>query len=172
VRFKHHQSALGRYLEDRTAGFYHAWGCSILLLGAVMDYFIRGLWLPRAGAVVAGAAAYSYFFDPRTSDDWWSMRRKSAQVEIEAAKAELVLAGRTRGAVARARRLAEQVMLAEKLNAKARELQMSLPMAMRIMNEKHHKALQVQGFWVLVGTLIWAFGDIPVELAKCGAIPC
>ena len=172
MRFRHHQTWLGRYLEDRTAWFYHSWGVSILSLGIVMDYFMRGLWLPRAGAVVAGAAAYTYFFDPRTSDDWWAMRRKSAALELEDVRAEIAKPARDRASAMRARRLAAQISLAEKLTAQAKELQLSLPLAMRILNERHHRALQVQGFWVLLGTLIWAFGDIPVELAKCGAIPC
>ena len=33
-------------------------------------------------------------------------------------------------------------------------------------------ALQAQGIWVMIGTFVWAFGDIPVELIRCGAIPC
>ena len=32
-------------------------------------------------------------------------------------------------------------------------------------------ALRAQAYWLFIGTLIWAFGDIPVELLKCGAVP-
>ena len=36
-----------------------------LLIGAVMDVFLTGLWLPRAGAIVAGVAAYEFEEDPQ-----------------------------------------------------------------------------------------------------------
>ncbi|MEO6299104.1 MAG: hypothetical protein ABIV25_01085 [Paracoccaceae bacterium] len=172
MRFKHHQSGLGRFLEDRTALFYNGWGSAILLLGALMDVSMTGLWLPRAGAVVAGSAAYTYFFDPRTSDDWWARRRRGSMMD-------LVLANATENApatggkeVAKARRMAEHTAIAQKLNALAEKRDISKKEALRVTAHQHHLALQVQGWWVLIGTLVWAFGDIPVELIRCGAVPC
>ncbi len=173
MRFKHHQSALGRFLEDRTALFYNGWGAAILGLGAVMDYSMTGLWLPRAGAVVAGAAAYTYFFDPRTSDDWWELRRKGAMIDLAlASPPEPQTPTGTKGEAMRARRMADQAALAQKLRAFAEKRDISKKAAMKATAQQHHRALQVQGFWVLLGTLVWAFGDIPVELMKCGAVPC
>lgn len=167
LRFRHHQSALGRFLEDRNAGFYHAWGMVVLTTGAGMDYFMTGLWLPRAGAVVAGAAAYTYFFDPRTSDDWWALRRKGANLELD-------VGGQADVAVdsPRKRRIADETAMAVKLMALADQRQMSRRQAMIATNHLHHAALQAQGVWVMIGTFIWAFGDVPIELMKCGAIPC
>lgn len=171
MRFKHHQTALGRFLEDRTAWFYNGWGTFILGIGAVMDHSMTGLWLPRAGAVVAGAAAYTYFFDPRTSDDWWALRRKGSMLDL-ALDAEPPHPNGSKGEAARARRVADQTALALKLNAIAEKRDITRKEAMRVTAQQHHRALQVQGFWVLIGTLVWAFGDIPVELLKCGAVPC
>ena len=48
MRFRHHPSALGRILEDRTA-------------------------------------AHCYFFDPRTSNDWWALRRWKAHLALHIA---------------------------------------------------------------------------------------
>ncbi|MEO8244830.1 MAG: hypothetical protein ABI832_21305 [bacterium] len=175
MRFQHHQSSLGRFLEDRTAGFYHLWGSAILLLGAGMDSAMTGLWLPRAGAVVAGAAAYTYFFDPRTSDDWWALRRKGSSVELDSANVVHVPAPNSNGTKAeaqRSRRIADQAKMAQKLSDLAEEMHTTKKAAMRATNHLHHAALQAQGIWVLIGTFVWAFGDIPVELMKCGAIPC
>ena len=171
MRFKHHQTALGRFLEDRTALFYHGWGTGVLLLGVIMDYFMTGLWLPRAGAVVAGAAAYTYFFDPRTSDDWWALRRKGATLEMDFANAPDE-PQQSKTEVARVRRAADQTAMAVKLMAIADQRQTTRMKAMRQTNHLHHSALQAQGIWVMIGTFVWAFGDIPVELIRCGAIPC
>ena len=172
MRFKHHQTALGRFLEDRTALFYHAWGSAFLILGAVMDYSMTGLWLPRAGAVVAGAAAYTYFFDPRTSDDWWALRRKGATLEMDLANSTDSPTVQGKGEAAKARRVADQAAMAVKLMAIADEKNITRKAAMRSTNHLHHSALQAQGIWVMIGTFVWAFGDIPVELLKCGAVPC
>ena len=172
MRFKHHQTALGRFLEDRTALFYHGCGSAVLLLGAMMDYFMTGLWLPRAGAVVAGAAAYTYFFDPRTSDDWWALRRKGASLEMDLANSSDAAATTGKGELAKARRAADQTAMAVKLMAIADQKNITRMAAMRSTNHLHHAALQAQGIWVMIGTFVWAFGDIPVELFKCGAIPC
>ena len=178
MRFKHHQSRLGRFLEDRTALFYHGWGSFILFVGAFMDYFMTGLWLPRAGAVVAGAAAYTYFFDPRTSDEWWALRRKGATLEMDFATAPDDLQDHAKSDVtpksdlAKARRSADQTAMAVKLMAIADQRHTTRRQAMRETNHLHHAALQAQGIWVMIGTFVWAFGDIPVELMKCGAIPC
>ena len=70
---KRHRTALSHFLEGKTAAFYHLWFSVCLLAGSVMDFYLTGLWLPRAGAIVAGVAAYAYFFDPRTTDDWWQI---------------------------------------------------------------------------------------------------
>lgn len=182
MRFKHHQTPLGRFLEDRTAVFYHGWGSFFLFVGAFMDYFMTGLWLPRAGAVVAGAAAYTYFFDPRTSDDWWALRRKGASLEMGLAdnddddpdhlKVEAVKGEHLKPEAARQRRAADQTAMAVKLMVIADQRQITRKKAMRETNHLHHSALQAQGIWVMIGTFVWAFGDIPVELMKCGAIPC
>jgi hypothetical protein len=173
MRFKHHQTRLGRFLEDRTAFFYNGWGTFILTVGAVMDHSMTGLWFPRAGAVVAGAAAYTYFFDPRTSDDWWALRRRGAMIDLDAAPVtDSEVAGGAKLGVAQARRVAEVTAMAQKLNAMAETRHMSKKEVLRVTAQLHHRALQVQGFWVLVGTLVWAFGDIPVELLRCGAVPC
>ena len=172
MRFKHHQTALGRFLEDRTALFYHGWGLCILGLGSLMDYYMTGLWLPRAGAVVAGAAAYTYFFDPRTSDDWWAMRRKGSMVDLDQAGAPEPPANASKADLARARKATEQAAMAMKLMAIAEDRNMTRKGAMRATNHLHHAALQAQGIWVMIGTFVWAFGDIPVELLKCGAVPC
>ena len=177
MRFKHHQTAFGRFLEDRTALFYHAWGSFFLFIGAFMDYFMTGLWLPRAGAVVAGAAAYTYFFDPRTSDDWWALRRKGASLEMDFANlheepAEPVKTEPVKADAAKVRRAADQTAMAVKLMAIADQRHTTRKKAMRETNHLHHSALQAQGIWVMIGTFVWAFGDIPVELIRCGAIPC
>jgi len=172
LRFQHHQTALGHFLEDRTAIFYHGWGSAILFLGAFMDYFMTGLWLPRAGAVVAGAAAYTYFFDPRTSDDWWMLRRKGATLEMDFANAPEDPNENPKAAAARLRRTADQTAMAVKLMAIADRRHTTRKKAMHATNHLHHSALQAQGIWVMIGTFVWAFGDIPVELIRCGAIPC
>ena len=172
MRFKHHQTALGRFLEDRTALFYHGWGLFILGIGSLMDYSMTGLWLPRAGAVVAGAAAYTYFFDPRTSDDWWANRRKGSTVDLDQAHVPDPPAYASKADLARARKATEQAAMAMKLKAIAEDRNMTRKGAMRATNPLHHAALQAQGIWVMIGTFVWAFGDIPVELLKCGAVPC
>lgn len=172
MRFKHHQTALGRFLEDRTALFYHVWGTVVLFFGAIMDYVMTGLWLPRAGAVVAGAAAYTYFFDPRTSDDWWMLRRKGASLEMDFANLPGEPDQSPKAAAARHRRAADQMAMAVKLMAIADQRQTTRKKAMLATNHLHHSALRAQGIWVMIGTFVWAFGDIPVELIRCGAIPC
>ena len=40
MRFRHHQTRLGRFLEDRTPLFYNLWGSAILMLGAGMDVVV------------------------------------------------------------------------------------------------------------------------------------
>ena len=83
---KRHRTALSHFLEGKTARFYNLWFSAILILGAVMDYYLTGLWLPRAGAIDAGVAAYVYFFDPRTTDDWWLIRQKASTADLKKEK--------------------------------------------------------------------------------------
>ena len=172
---KRHRTALSRFLEGRTAAFYNLWFVVILLIGSVMDYYLTGLWLPRAGAIVAGVAAYVYFFDPRTTDDWWQIRQEATQAallrETEPPKRD------PNPAKARAQSLAhrkamEQVRIARAFNQLAEKRKITYRQAKEAHQRAHDMALRVQAYWVFIGTLIWAFGDIPVELLKCGRVPC
>ena len=171
---KRHRTALSHFLEGRTAGFYHLWFTVILIIGAVMDVFLTGLWLPRAGAIVASVAAYVYFFDPRTTDDWWEIRKTASPAVL---KREKELASKPDPAKARAQSLArrralEQAKIVRSLNRLAEARNISYQEAKAAHQRAHDLALRVQAWWLFVGTLIWAFGDIPVELLKCGSVPC
>ena len=177
---KRHRTTLSRFLEGKTAGFYHVWFSVILLVGAVMDYYLTGLWLPRAGAIVAGVAAYVYFFDPRTTDDWWMMRkqatpevlvvlkREKLEHKVEDAAAQV----KTRAQSIARRRTLEQAKIVRSFNKMAEVRNISYQEAKAAHQRAHDLALRAQAYWLFIGTLIWAFGDIPVELLKCGQVPC
>lgn len=178
-----HRTRLGHYLEGKTATFYHLWAMAILFLGAGMDVWLTGLWLPRAGAVVAGVAAWLYFFDPRTSDDWWLIRqqakrghlkqiRSEGQAASAGASAETGVSARTRAQSEMRQRLREQAQVARKLAEMAESRNITYHAAKLAHQREHDIALRAQAFWLFAGTLIWAFGDIPVELLKCGRVPC
>jgi hypothetical protein len=193
VIHERHRTRLGLYLEGKTATFYHFWGCVILAVGAVMDVYLTGLWLPRAGAVVAGVAAWLFFFDPRTSDDWWAIR-KGAKLEHlrpplspdDPAPPQSATTAESRSAQTRAKstqqqrareqamaqRVAAQAAVARQLNALAARRNITYRAAKLAHQREHDIALRAQAYWLFIGTLIWAFGDIPVELLKCGRVPC
>lgn len=174
---KRHRTTLSRFLEGRGAGFYNLLFCGILAVGAAMDCFLTGLWLPRAGAIVAGVAAYVYFFDPRTTDDWWEIRQSA---KPGALRRELVAPEpddssdptKTRAQSLVRRRVMEQAKIARSFNKMAEQRKITYQQAKQMHQRTHDLALRVQAYWLFIGTLIWAFGDIPVELIKCGSIPC
>jgi hypothetical protein len=175
VIHKRHRTALSRFLERRTALFYHAGFSAILALGGVMDYFLTGLWFPRAGAIVAGVAAYVYFFDPRTTDDWWQIRLETKrdvllrEPEPPSKDPDPVKA---RAQSTAHRKAMEQLRIARSFHAMAEARKITYRQAKEAHQRAHDLALRVQAYWLFVGTLIWAFGDIPVELLKCGRVPC
>lgn len=174
---KRHRTALSHFLEGRTAVFYHFWFSVILLIGAVMDRFLTGLWLPRAGAIVAGVAAYVYFFDPRTTDDWWLIRKQTTPAVLKREKLDPALEDLTEPVKTRAqsiarRRALEQAKIAQSFNKLAEARNISYQEAKQAHQRAHDMALRAQAYWLFIGTLIWAFGDIPVELLKCGTVPC
>ncbi len=178
---KRHTTALSRFLEGRRAAFYNVWFCAILSLGALMDVYLTGLWLPRAGAIVAGVAAYVYFFDPRTTDDWWLIRRQAGPQSVHPERTEktpeTALDKATGPAKLRAqatarRRATEQAQIADLYSKTAEARNISYKEAKQLHQRAHDLALRVQAYWLFIGTLIWAFGDIPVELLKCGRVPC
>lgn len=162
-----HRTRLSLYLEGKTATFYHIWGVIILAIGATMDLWLTGLWLPRAGAVVAGVAAWLYFFDPRTTDDWWMIRRASLPTHLNTP-----VPGEKPPNPAQIQQAREQAEVARMLSDLAERRHISFQAAKRLVQREHDIALRAQAFWLFVGTLIWAFGDIPVELLKCGSVPC
>ena len=181
VIHQRHRTRLSLYLEGKTATFYHIWGCNILAIGAGMDVYLTGLWLPRAGAVVAGVAAWLYFFDPRTTDDWWMIRRASLPKHLKNPLAETPFAssslpplilGEKRPTPAQIQQARDQAEVAKMLSDLAERRHISYQAAKRLVQHEHDNALRAQAFWLFVGTLIWAFGDIPVELLKCGSVPC
>lgn len=171
-----HQTRLGHYLEGKTATFYHVWAVAILCLGAGMDVWLTGLWLPRAGAVVAGVAAWLYFFDPRTSDDWWLIRQQAKRAHLKQMEpqtgVEPSVSARTRAQSEMRQRLREQALVARKLAEMAESRKITYHAAKLAHQREHDIALRAQAFWLFAGTLVWAFGDIPVELLKCGRVPC
>jgi hypothetical protein len=175
VIHKRHRTTLSRFLEGRTAAFYNLAFSATLGVGAVMDYFLTGLWLPRAGAIVAGVAAYVYFFDPRTTDDWWLIRQAATAavlqrgVEPPAKDPDPVKA---RAQSVAHRKAMEQVRLAHAFNQMAEARKITYRQAKEAHQRVHDLALRAQAYWLFIGTLIWAFGDIPVELLKCGRVPC
>lgn len=169
---KRHRTPLSRFLEGRTAGFYHLWFSVILVIGAVMDRYLTGLWLPRAGAIVAGVAAYVYFFDPRTTDDWWMMQKSAMPGVLLAELAPEEDSIRARAQSATRARVLEQMRIAKALNEMAESQKISYFEAKEAHQRMHDLALRVQAYWLFIGTIIWAFGDIPVELLKCGRVPC
>ncbi len=170
-----HRTALSRFLERRTAVFYNVGFSAMLALGGVMDYFLTGLWFPRAGAIVAGVAAYVYFFDPRTTDDWWQIRAETRR-DILLHDPE-PLRKYPDPVMARAQSIAhrkamEQLRIARSFYAMAEQRKITYRQAKEVHQHAHDLALRVQACWLFIGTLIWAFGDIPVELLKCGRVPC
>lgn len=172
---KRHRTALSRFLEGRTALFYHVWFTVILLIGAAMDVYLTGLWLPRAGAIVAGVAAYVYFFDPRTTDDWWLIRQSVTPAVLKQENApppQISDPAKARAASVARRRALEQAKIARALNKMAEARKTTFREAKEAHQRAHDMALRVQAYWLFIGTLIWAFGDIPVELLKCGRVPC
>jgi hypothetical protein len=178
VQPRGHRTALSRFLEGRTAGFYHFWFCVILAVGTVMDYYLTGLWLPRAGAIVAGVAAYVYFFDPRTTDDWWLIRQNASPAALAALRRETLETeenpdpSKSRAASIARRQALEQTRIVRGFNKMAEARKITYREAKAAHQRAHDMALRVQAYWLFVGTLIWAFGDIPVELLKCGQVPC
>ena len=181
VIHQRHRTRLSLYLEGKAAVFYHIWGCVILAVGGGMDVWLTGLWLPRAGAVVAGVAAWLYFFDPRTTDDWWMIRRSSLPKHLKNPLAETppatarmppLILGEKRPSPAQIQQARDQADVARKLNDLATRRHITYQAAKRLVQHEHDNALRAQALWLFVGTLIWAFGDIPVELLKCGSVPC
>jgi hypothetical protein len=163
VLHERHRSRIGQYLEGKTAIFYHSWAMVILGLGSGMDVYLTGLWLPRAGAIVAGVAAWLYFFDPRTTDDWWALRQSTRREHLVITPVE----GEVTPPAAK-----QKARIAAMFDEVARARQITYREAKLAMRRQHEAALRVQAFWLFMGTLIWAFGDIPVELLKCGRVPC
>ena len=172
LRPKRHRSPLGRFLEDRKAAFYNAWGSVILLIGCTMDASIRGMWLPRAGAIVGGLAAYAYFFDPRTSDEWWDMRKNARERVQDNAKADPATPLKPKAEAERLLKATEQAQVVRELIELAEKQRISFRAAILAHTRQHDLALRVQAYWVLIGTLVWAFGDLPVNLFKCGGLTC
>ena len=142
-----------------------------MFIGAFMDYFMTGLWLPRAGAVVAGAAAYTYFFDPRTSDEWWDMRKNARERAQDNAKADTAPL-KPKAEAERLLRATEQAQVVRELSELAEKQHITFRAAKLAHTRQHDLALRVQAYWVLIGTLVWAFGDLPVNLFKCGGLTC
>lgn len=178
---KRHRTALSHFLEGRRAGFYHLWFTVTLTVGAVMDVYLTGLWLPRAGAIVAGVAAYVYFFDPRTTDDWWMIRQQARPEVLVVLKREKLVhqaeepgtsVVKTRAQSIARRRTMEQAKIVRSFNKMAEVRNISYQEAKQLHQRAHDMALRAQAYWLFIGTLIWAFGDIPVELLKCGQVPC
>ena len=173
LRPKRHRTPLGRFLEDRKAGFYNFWGSVILLIGCTMDYYMKGMWLPRAGAIAGGLAAYVYFFDPRTGDEWWDLRKNARENAQDNAKsAEPASPLRPKAEAERLLRVTEQAEVVRKLSELAEKQHISFRAAKLAHTRQHDLALRVQAYWVLIGTLVWAFGDLPVNLFKCGGLTC
>jgi hypothetical protein len=173
---KRHVTTLSRFLEGRTAAFYHLWFSVTLAVGGFMDYFLTGLWLPRAGAIVAGVSAYVYFFDPRTTDDWWQIRQDATPAVLKREKLpladEMTDPVKTRAQSMARRRALQQARIARSYGALAEARNISYREAKMAHQRQHDLALRAQAYWLFLGTLIWAFGDIPVELVKCGRVPC
>ncbi len=181
VIHQRHRTRLSLYLEGKTATFYHIWGGIILAIGGGMDVWLTGLWLPRAGAVVAGVAAWLYFFDPRTTDDWWMIRRSSlpkhlknplADTSLPPSSLPPLILGEKRPTSAQIQQARDQAEVAKMLSDLAERRHITYQAAKRLVQHEHDIALRAQAFWLFIGTLIWAFGDIPVELLKCGSVPC
>lgn len=173
LRPKRHRTPLGRFLGGRKASFYNFWGTGILLIGCTMDYYIKGMWFPRAGAIVGGLAAYVYFFDPRTGDEWWDMRKNARENGSENGKvAEPGTPVKPKLDAERLLKAAEQAQVVRELTELAEKKRITFRAAKLANSRQHDLALRVQFYWVMIGTLIWAFGDLPVNFFNCGALTC
>ena len=108
-------------------------------------------------------------------------RRKSATPSVLAALKrerrelghdDIADPAKTRAASVARRQALEQAKIVRSLNKVAEARNISYREAKAAHQHAHDMALRAQAWWLLIGTLTWAFGDIPVELLKCGRVPC
>ena len=166
-------SKLAEFVERRSARNFYWFTFAVIAFGYSLDFAgIAGNWAPRFGAVAAGTVAFSYFNDLRQHESWWQYLNNKRLAEREEAEEPM------RDAKAEARLMSARGndVLAKKHKTEAFRATRS---QVRAVNERYNeewssarRAIRAEGRCVAIGTLVWAFGDIPVALWKCGVVSC
>ena len=167
-------SRFAELVERTKARHFYLYGVTILGFGFGLDFVgVAGTWAPRFGAVLAGTVAFCLFNDLRQHEAWWRWLRNESDRAKQDAEAELLDARgqaklmKAMGATNRASR--EPVTTA---------FIRTRPAVAEITNEywatvsRSRAALRAQGAMIALGTFVWAFGDIPAALMKCGSVEC
>ena len=174
-------SELQEWVEKRTAfQFYMFTACTICfgygLDGAAIYFDLSAWqagWAPRFGAVAAVLVAFAYFNDLRTNESWWRWLRGGYVDEVYDAKAPIRDAESIKKMmVARGAAGEEEHELFSTVRTETRPV-------LKMLRDQYwgdwsraRKAVKAQGLCVLLGSLVWAFGDLPVALASCGSLRC
>ena len=167
-------SRFSEFVERRTArDFYIATGFMIST-GVSLDLFgVDGVWTPRFGALASILIAFCYFNELRQNEAWWRWLRGVMDDEIQEAQEPIVDAkyaarmNKARGVPEEAtRRLTSEAFLKTRPAVEAARKKY-----WQRFSEARH-ALGAQGKCIAMGALVWAFGDIPINLLNCGGLVC
>ena len=165
-------SKFAEKLERVNAAHFYLFAFFLLSIGFGLDLWFLGDWFQRSGAVVAGIIAFCYFNDLRASEAWWRYlgnrrldEKHEAEEPIREAAAEAKLL-KMRGADKTALKVKQEAFLETRPDVK------------RISDEYNKKwlrarsAVRAEGRCIAIGTFVWAFGDIPPALLRCGETSC
>ena len=146
----------------------------VLGFGASLDFFFAGYWFQRAGAVVAGVLAFVVFFDPRTREDWQKSRDRILKRYLEDVQrqhwvSEFAIKSSVAG-IGKMNEDQRHKLISDIKERKRKEH--ALKDWDRAERDNARRARLAQGLGIIIGTIVWGFGDIPVSVLKCGGITC
>ncbi|SLN17340.1 hypothetical protein [Pseudooctadecabacter jejudonensis] len=149
---------------------YYLLMTAILAVGLIVSM----LWpesnmFARSGAVLVAVTAFLYFHDQRQHTSWWRSLQYRYEQDREVAKRpvkdaeEIATWMKNRGAEY------------DEIEAAIRDARVAVTPILRERGQKHRdnikkaeSALEAQGILILVGTLVWGFGDLVIlGVLKC-----
>ncbi len=167
-------SKTNEFLERLNATHYYCFTATALAVGYLADALgYAGFWGMRMGAVVAGCVAYCFFNDLRAHESWWRWLRDDSDGKVSEIEQPI------RDAQSEAKLMKAHGVPVQKASAHETQAWKDTRHAVKAERTRYwekwsetRRALAAQGYCIAIGTFVWAFGDLPVNLIKCGKVTC
>lgn len=167
-------SKLEEIIERLPAWLYYAFTVALLCFGFVFDLAgYQGFWGMRSGGVVAGLIAFCFFKDLRQHEAWWKWLRDDHAMtvaDLEQPLREAQAEGKLMAAMGSTPHQIQQ-HTGQVFNITRPAVQGQRQVFWQKWT-KARKALSAQGTCIGIGTFVWAFGDLPVAMFRCGNVVC